>query len=98
MIFDCAFVPARYEEDISDTGIERFIDDVLDCRFVEYRQHFLWRGFRVGEESRAKPGSRNDSSQVRPSKIAAFYNAFHRVIAIGNLDYPTGIASVIRAI
>jgi hypothetical protein len=52
-----------------DAGLAGFVDDVLDQRPVDHRQHFLRHGLGGGQEPGAEPGDGKDS----------FTDRFHRV-------------------
>src|SRR4029453_9794842 len=55
MILDDALVAARDEDEMLDAGIPRLVDDMLNHRTVDDRQHLL--GYRLGrgQEAGAKP-------------------------------------------
>jgi hypothetical protein len=45
IILDCAFTPAGDNEDILNTGIECFLDNIMDDRLVDDREHLFWHRF-----------------------------------------------------
>src|SRR5207253_4777948 len=57
MVLDHALVAAGDENEMLDAGLARLVDDVLDQRPVDHRQHFLGHGFGGGEEAGAEPGN-----------------------------------------
>ena len=44
------------EDEMLDAGLAGFVDDVLDQRPVDHRQHLLGHGFGGGQEPGTKPG------------------------------------------
>ena len=56
MILDDALVAPGDEDEMLDAGLARFVDDVLDQRPVDHRQHFLGHGLGGGQEPGTKPG------------------------------------------
>ena len=56
MIFDHALVPAGHEDEMLDTGLPRFVDDVLDQRAVDDRKHFLRHGFGGRQKAGSEAG------------------------------------------
>ena len=53
MIFDDALVAAGDEDEMLDAGLARLVDDMLNQRPVDHRQHLL----RHGLGGRQKPGA-----------------------------------------
>ena len=53
VIFDRALAMAADDQQFLDTARQRFLDDILDRRLVDNRQHFLWCRLRCGQEARA---------------------------------------------
>ena len=60
MILDNSFVPPGDEYEMLDAGLARLVDDMLDQRPVNDRQHFLRHGLCGGQEPGAKPGDGKD--------------------------------------
>ena len=56
MILDDALVAAGDEDEMLDAGLARLVDDVLDQRPVDDRQHFLRHGLGRGQEPGAEAG------------------------------------------
>src|SRR5262249_52481829 len=56
VVLDRTLVPSRHDDDLAQAGGDRFLDDVLDRRFVDERQHLLGLGFGGGKEARAEAG------------------------------------------
>ncbi len=56
VILDDAFVAAGDEDEMLDAGLARLVDDVLDQRPVDHRQHLLRHGLGRGQKPGAKPG------------------------------------------
>ena len=56
MIFDDAFVAAGDEDEMLDAGLARLVDDMLDQRPVDHRQHFLRHGLGRRQEPGAETG------------------------------------------
>mgnify|MGYP003345338993 CR=1 FL=1 len=54
MILDDALVPPRDEDEVLDAGFLCLVDDVLDQRAVDDRQHLLGHGLGGGKEARAE--------------------------------------------
>ena len=67
VVLDDRLVAAGDEDEMLDAGLARLVDDVLDQRPVDHRQHFLRHGFGGGQKSGAEAGDREDS----------FANRFH---------------------
>ena len=60
MILDNPFVPPGDEYEMLDAGFARLVDDMLDQRPVNHRQHFLRHGLCGRQEPSAKPGDGKD--------------------------------------
>ena len=60
MVLDHALVAAGDEDEMLDAGLARLVDDVLDQRPVDDRQHFLRHGLGGGQEAGAEPGDREN--------------------------------------
>ena len=58
MVFDDRLVAAGDEDEMLDAGLARLIDDILDDRLVDDRQHFLGNGLGGGKKPRAETGDR----------------------------------------
>ena len=58
MVFDDRLVAAGDEDEMLDAGLARLVDDILDDRPVDDRQHLLGDGLGGGQEPRAKTGDR----------------------------------------
>ena len=56
MILDDALVAAGDEDEVLDAGLAGLVDDVLDQRPVDDRQHFFRHGFGGRQEPGAEPG------------------------------------------
>ena len=56
VILDHALVAAGDEDEMLDAGLARLVNDVLDQRPIEHRQHFLGHRLGRGEEPGAQPG------------------------------------------
>ena len=56
MVLDDALVAAGDEDEMLDAGRARLVDDVLDQRPVDHRQHLLRHRLGGGKEARAEPG------------------------------------------
>ena len=56
MILDDALVAPGDEDEMFDAGLAGFIDNVLDQRPVDHRQHFLRHGLGRRQEAGAEPG------------------------------------------
>jgi hypothetical protein len=56
MVFDNRLVAARHEDEVFDAGLPRLVDDVLDDRSVDDRQHFLRDRLGGWEKTRAETG------------------------------------------
>ena len=67
MILDDALVAPGDEYEMLDAGLARLVDDVLDQRPVDDRQHLLRHGLGGRQEPGAKPGDGKDG----------FANDFH---------------------
>ncbi len=51
MVFQGGLTPARDDQDVVDPGAKGLLDDVLDARLVDHRQHLL--GLRFGRRKEA---------------------------------------------
>ena len=60
MILDDAFVAAGDEDEMLDAGLAGLVDDVLDQRPVDDRQHLLRHGLGGGQKPCAEPGDREN--------------------------------------
>ena len=60
MILDDAFVAAGDEDEMLDAGLAGLVDDVLDQRPVDHRQHFLRHRLGGRQEPGAEPGNGED--------------------------------------
>ena len=56
MVLDRRFVAAGDEDEMLDAGLARLVDDVLQHRPVDDRQHFLRHGLGRRQKSRAEAG------------------------------------------
>ena len=56
VIFDDAFVAAGHEDEMLDAGLARLVDDMLDERTVDDRQHFLRHSLGRRQEPGAETG------------------------------------------
>ena len=50
-----------HEDDFFDSTGNRFLDDVLDDRFVDNGEHFFWLSLGRGEESSSHAGDGNNA-------------------------------------
>jgi hypothetical protein len=73
MILDDAFVAAGDENEMLDSGLSRFVNDMLDQRPIDHGQHFLRHCLGRGQEPGAKAGYRKDR----------FANGFHALVMAG---------------
>lgn len=53
MVLDGTLAMAADDQQFLDTARQRFLDDILDRRLVDNRQHLLWRRLRCRQEPRA---------------------------------------------
>src|SRR5579883_1471229 len=60
VIFDHRLVAPGHEDEMLDPGLARFLDDMLEHRTIDKRQHFFRDGFCCREESCAEPGDREN--------------------------------------
>ena len=60
MVLDDALVAPGDEDELFDARRPRFVDDVLQDRPVDDRQHLLGDRFGRGQEARAEAGDRQD--------------------------------------
>ena len=58
MVLDHAFVSPGHEDEMLDAGLARLVDDMLDQRPVDDRQHLLRHGLGGGQEAGAETGDR----------------------------------------
>lgn len=75
---------AGHNHDVENSRAECFLDNILNCRLADDREHFLGLGFRIRQEVRAETGSRDDGLHTGDSNIIGFHNFLHKVIAPGN--------------
>ena len=61
MVLNRALAPAGDDNNIFDSGGDRFFHGILNEWFVDERQHFFGRRFRRGKEARAKASGGNYS-------------------------------------
>ena len=61
MILDDALVAPGDEDEVLDAGLARLVDDVLDQRPVDHRQHLLGHGLGGGQEPGAEAGDGKNS-------------------------------------
>ena len=54
MVLDRAFAPPGDDDNVFDSGSDRFFYRILNQGFVNERQHFFGRRFRRGEEASTK--------------------------------------------
>ena len=54
MVLDRAFAPPGDDDNVFDSGGDRFFHGILNQWFVDERQHFFGRCFRRGKEASAK--------------------------------------------
>ncbi len=60
MVFDDRLVAAGDEDEMLDAGLARLVDDMLDQRPVDDRQHLFGHGLGGGQEPGAEPGNGED--------------------------------------
>src|SRR5262249_6863926 len=60
MILDRALAAAGHDDDLGEPRGDRLLDDVLDHRLVDEREHLLGLRLRRGEEARTEPSGRQD--------------------------------------
>jgi hypothetical protein len=72
VILDHALVAAGDENEMLDAGGSRFVDDMLQNRPVDDRQHFLRNGFGGGKESRSKSSDRKYGFSNGPDRGVHF--------------------------
>ncbi len=58
MILDARFAAPGDEHEVLDARLAGFVDDMLDDRLVDHRQHFLGHRLGRGQEAGAEPGHR----------------------------------------
>ena len=56
VILDDALVAAGDKDEVLNAGVAGLIDDVLNQRPVDHRQHLLWHGFGRRQEAGPEPG------------------------------------------
>ena len=59
VVLDRAFAPPGDDDNVFDSGGDRFFYRILNQRFIDERQHFFGRGFRRGEEASTEACSGN---------------------------------------
>ena len=59
MVLDCAFASPRDDNNVLDSGGDRFFHGILNQRLVDERQHLFGGGFGRGEEASTEACSRN---------------------------------------
>ena len=47
----------RHDDELVESGVDRFLDSVLQDRLIDERQHFLRNDFRRRKEARAEAGA-----------------------------------------
>ncbi len=67
MVLDDALVAPGDEDEMLDAGLPRLVDDMLDHRPVDHRQHLLGHGLGGGQEAGPEAGDGEDG----------FANRFH---------------------
>ena len=60
VVFNRAFPPARDDQDVFNTRVDEFLNDVLNRRFVNNGHHLFGQGFGGGQHATAVPGCGND--------------------------------------
>ncbi len=55
MVFDGVFIAAGDENKLFDASRPRFLEGIMDQRFIHHRQHFLGHGFGGRQKARAQP-------------------------------------------
>ena len=65
VVFDGVLAAPRHDHDPLDAGVARFLDDVLDERPVDERQHFLGLRLGGGQKPRAQAGGGEDRDAYR---------------------------------
>ena len=78
-------VAAGDEDEMLDAGFARLVDDILDDRPVDDRQHFLRNGLGGGQEPRSETGNReycfaNFLHAVQYIRLLAAPQSLHRDI------------------
>ena len=66
VIFEAALVPPRDDEDVVDTGLHGLLDDVLDGRAIDDRQHLLRLGLCRRKEPRPESCRRDARLRYHP--------------------------------
>ncbi len=59
MVLEASFGASGDDEDVVETGSDRLLDHVLDCRPIHDREHLLGLRLGGGQEPRAKAGGRD---------------------------------------
>ena len=59
VVLDGVLAPPGDDEDVGDAGPDRLLDDVLDGRLVDEREHLLRLGLGGRKEPGAEPGRRD---------------------------------------
>ena len=70
MVLDHRLVAAGDKDEMLDPGLARLVDDVLDQRPVDHRQHLLRHRLGGGQESGAQPGDRENGFADRLHDVA----------------------------
>ena len=60
VVLEAALAATGDDEDVVDAGPHGLLDDVLDRRLVDHRQHLLGLRLGGGQEAGAQPGGRDD--------------------------------------
>ncbi len=60
MVFDRALASSGDHDDVFDARRDRFLDDVLNQRFVDQREHLFRRGFGCGKKACTQSGGGNN--------------------------------------
>src|SRR5690349_1832937 len=90
MLLDGALASANHDEDVGDPTRDRLLNDVLDHRLVEDRQHFLRDRLADRQEARAVAGGRDHS--FADARAHADAEDFFRVTICGlHTTTPSGL-------
>src|SRR5882724_1178977 len=84
MILDDALVTSGDEDEMLDAGLPRLVNDVLDHRPVDDRQHFLGHGLGGGQESGPQAGNGEDSLTDRFHALTGFMTVMLGVVVDGS--------------
>src|SRR5439155_26140649 len=60
IVLERGLARARDDDDVRDAGAGGFLDDVMDHRPVDEREHLLRDGLARGKDARAESGGRDD--------------------------------------